>query len=61
MGIIKREDIAGVSVDGRIICLDCLSDEEFFAAKEDDMILLEDVNNSDDDLYFCDDCHKRLS
>lgn len=53
MGIVKHEDVVGYRFDNKIVCLECITDDEFKGLEEDEFILSDEVESSDD-RYFCD-------
>jgi hypothetical protein len=60
MGKISKEDISGMWDDeGRIVCADHMSDEDWNELTEDRVITSDEIERSDD-LYFCHVDGKRL-
>lgn len=55
MGIIKLEDIRGISREGKIYCAGCGPDD--FVEEE---VLTESTVDDNEHVYFCDECGKRL-
>lgn len=60
MGIIKYEDIRGYRTDSGIVCCECVGDERLKDITEDEVVTENEVEGGFDDLWFCDDCKKRL-
>jgi len=60
MGIIKEEQIRGSrdSSTGQIYCADCMPNVD--TLKQEDIITGQEMESNDEDLYFCDNCGKRL-
>lgn len=56
--IIRKEDVIGVQVSEKFLCLDCVSDEDYANAEAKDFMVEDD--NRDEDLIFCDACNKRI-
>ncbi len=59
MSKVNVEDIKGYWIDGAVVCLECVTDEEEVLAKESDLILDKDLED-EDVILFCDRCGKRL-
>ena len=57
--IIKGEEIVGGFVGGDLVCLDCLTKDEFKRLTAD-KILTEHAVSSDDEMFFCDRCEERI-
>ncbi len=58
MGTIKKEDIIGIMLNGKTVCKDCASDDDWNAAKETDF-LTKDLTNIED-IGFCDECGEMI-
>jgi hypothetical protein len=56
---IKREEIVGILDGQRLICADCVSDEDFNSADANEILTLDEVEESGD-VFFCDECKKRI-
>jgi len=57
VGIYEEEDIKGYFVGEKVVCPECLTDNEEVEAKEEDLILQEKLEEK---AYFCDRCKKKL-
>ena len=60
MAIIKKEDIRGYHIDGRLICPGCTTEDDLKSLKEDELLMDDHLKRSDEVLYFCDECKKLL-
>jgi hypothetical protein len=60
MSEIKHEDIVGYYVGEKLVCKDCMTDEELKAVKEDEVLTVQDAEKNDDRVYFCDRGGKRI-
>jgi hypothetical protein len=61
MAIIKKQDIRGYRFENRIVCTDCVTEDDLKSMKEDELILDALLEQSKDAFYFCDECKKLLS
>lgn len=59
MGVYKEDEIAALSLERGIVCQKCATREDWNNATEDEIISQDDVEKGDE-IYFCDDCKKRL-
>lgn len=59
MGTIEEEDVIGVMIGGKVICKDCVEDEDWNAAKETDFLTKTQFADTED-LVFCDACREKL-
>ena len=60
MSQIDREDVVGTQLDAEMVCVECMSGEEWRELKLSDLLTRDDVERDDDKLYFCDRCKVRL-
>lgn len=58
MGAVKKEDVAGVRTGERVICKECLTDEEWADMKQNDIV--GDTSEDEENFYFCDRCQERI-
>ena len=60
MGMIKKEEIRGrQEAEGKIVCADCMEDDDWKDVREADLFTDDHVEKSDD-LFFCDLCGNQL-
>lgn len=60
MGVIKKSEIRGYMLDGKILCAKCTSDLQKNLAQEDQILMTNKNMDDKENLYFCDECRKRL-
>ena len=54
MGIVKREEILAIQKeDGRIICANCMTDQEWDTITESQIITRDSIDAAEE-VYFCD-------
>lgn len=61
MGIINVESIVAYTIDGDLVCTDCVTQAEETEILEDDIITEDSPRYSGDNIVFCDRCKKRLN
>jgi hypothetical protein len=55
-----EEIVAFIDDEGRHICVEHMTDEEWDALTSDNFLTIDDVRDTDSDLYFCDRCGERI-
>ena len=58
MSVVKKEEVRGCYSDERVICFDCMTDEDW--KNQDDLIFESDIQRNDDEFYYCDECNELL-
>ena len=59
MGMYRVDEVLGRMVNGKVVCAECCSGEEWEAMKELDAITGSDSTEADF-IYFCDRCKRKL-
>jgi hypothetical protein len=60
MGVIKKSEIRGYLIDGKLLCGKCTADVQKDWASEEQILLANKNLDDKENLYFCDECKKRL-